>query len=86
MKRTQIYLDEEIYKYLKAESNRTGKTISEIIREKIRAEINQSKENLIKAIDEVAGIWKDKAEDIEETVRNLRNGSRNPMIGKDNLI
>ena len=76
MKRTQIYLDEEVYKYLKAESKRTGKSVSEIIREKWRTEINQSKENLIKAIDETAGIWQYKTEDVEETIRNIKNRSR----------
>ncbi|MDQ7056405.1 MAG: ribbon-helix-helix domain-containing protein [Persephonella sp.] len=76
MKRTQIYLDEEVYKYLKAESKRTGKSVSEIIREKLRTEINQSKENLIKAIDETAGIWQYKTENVEETIRNIRKGNR----------
>ncbi|NPA51436.1 MAG: CopG family transcriptional regulator [Aquificae bacterium] len=76
MKRTQIYLDEEVYKYLKAESKRTGKSVSEIIREKLRAEINQSKENLVKAIDETAGIWQYKTENVEETIRNIRKGKR----------
>jgi len=76
MKRTQIYLDEEVYKFLKAESKRTGKSVSEIIREKLRTEINQSKENLVKAIDETAGIWQYKTEDVEETIRNIRKGNR----------
>lgn len=75
MKRTQIYLDEEVYKYLKAESKRTGKSVSEIIGEKLRTEINQFKENLIKAIDETAGIWQYKAENVEETTRNIRKGN-----------
>ena len=76
MKRTQIYLDEEAYKYLKAESKITGKSISEIIKEKLRTEINQFKENLIKAVDETAGIWQYKTEDVEETIRNIRKESR----------
>ena len=36
MKKIQIYLDDEIYKYLKEESLRTGKTISEIINKKLQ--------------------------------------------------
>jgi len=76
MKRTQIYLDEEIYRYLKSESKKTGKSISEIIREKLRAEINRSRENLLKAIDETAGIWQNRTEDVEEFVRNIRKGNR----------
>ena len=76
MKRTQIYLDEEVYEYLKAESKRTGKSVSEIIREKLRNEINQSKENLIKTIDEIAGVWKHRTENVEESIRNIRKGKR----------
>ena len=76
MKRTQIYLDEEIYKYLKAESKRTGKSLSEIIREKLRTDIKKSKENLLEAIKETAGIWQYKTEDIEKTIRMLRKGKR----------
>ncbi|WP_457622964.1 ribbon-helix-helix domain-containing protein [Persephonella sp.] len=76
MKRIQIYLDEEVYKHLKAKSKRTGKSVSEIIREKLRTEINQSKENLVKAIDETTGIWQYKSESVEETIRDIRKGNR----------
>ncbi len=76
MKRTQIYLDEEIYKYLKEESKKTGKSISELIREKLKKELNQNKENLLKAIKEVAGIWSYQTEDVEEFVRSIRRGKR----------
>ncbi len=76
MKRTQIYLDEEIYKYLKEESKKTGKSISELIREKLKKEINQNKENLLKTIKEVAGIWSYKNEDVDNYIRNMRKGKR----------
>ena len=76
MRRTQIYLDEEIYKYLKEESKKTGKSISELIREKLKKEINQNKENLLKVIKEVAGIWNYQAEDVESFVRDIRKGNR----------
>ncbi len=76
MRKTQIYLDEEIYKYLKEESLKTGKTISELIREKLRKEINQNKESLLKAIKEVAGIWSYQNEDVESFVRDIRRGER----------
>ncbi len=36
MKKVQIYLDDETYKYLKEESLRTGKTIPEIINKKLQ--------------------------------------------------
>ncbi|GAB6072403.1 hypothetical protein JCM14244_07800 [Venenivibrio stagnispumantis] len=92
MKRTQIYLDEEIYKYLKEESLKTGKTISELIREKLRKEIDQNKETLLKAIKEVAGIWSYQTDDVENFLRNLRKGERAlnkkhyPMMDKEELM
>ncbi len=76
MKRTQIYLDEELYKYLKEESKKTGKSISELIREKLKKEINQNKENLLKTIRETAGIWSYQTEDVENYIRNMRKGKR----------
>ncbi|WP_457635535.1 ribbon-helix-helix protein, CopG family [Persephonella sp.] len=36
MKKIQIHLDDKMYKYLKEESLRTGKTISELINEKLQ--------------------------------------------------
>ncbi|WP_457623777.1 hypothetical protein [Persephonella sp.] len=43
--------------------------------------MNKTKENLIKTIDEIAGIWKDRTEDIEKTVRDLRKEElKNPDI------
>ena len=76
MKRTQIYLDEEIYKYLKEESKKTGKSISELIREKLKKEINQNKEKLLKTLRETAGIWSYQTEDVESYIRNMRKGKR----------
>ena len=76
MKRTQIYLDEEIYNFLKEESKKTGKSISELIRDKLKKEINQSKEKLINNIKETAGIWSYKTENVENFVREIRRGKR----------
>ena len=76
MKRTQIYLDEEIYQYLKEESKKTGKSISELIREELKKEMNQNKENLLKAIKEVAGIWNYQTENVEDFIRSIRRGKR----------
>ncbi len=76
MKRTQIYLDEEIYKYLVEESKKTGKSISELIREKLRKEINKNTQKLIENIRKTSGIWKDREFDTESYIRNLRKGNR----------
>jgi len=72
VKRTQIYLDEETFEYLKAESSLRGVTISEIIRESIRGKRHQSTEKILSALDDVAGVWKNRKFDIEKYVRGLR--------------
>lgn len=46
MKRTQIYLKEEQYDYLAAESKNRGKSIAEIIRELVDKNISSKGKNL----------------------------------------
>ena len=72
MKRTQIYIDEETFEYLKAESSLRGTTISEIIRESIRDKRHQRTEKILSALDEVAGVWKNRKFDIEQYIKDLR--------------
>ncbi len=50
MRRTQIYLDEEIYAYLKRESKLRKKTISELIREAIKEKIQNSKDKMLSTL------------------------------------
>ncbi|RUM44512.1 MAG: CopG family transcriptional regulator [Desulfurobacterium sp.] len=75
MRRTQIYLDESLYSLLKRESREKGKTVSEIIRERLwktfESDLNR-KEALLEAAKEVFGIWKDREFDVESCVRTLR--------------
>lgn len=72
MKRTQIYLDEEIYSYLKRESRIRKKTISELIREALKEKMARRKVKLLKALEEVKGIWSDRDIDPTSFVENLR--------------
>jgi hypothetical protein len=72
MKRTQIYLDEEIYSFLRKESSITGKSISEIIRDTLKEKLNKDISKLIKSAEEVFGIWSDKEFDTNEYIRSLR--------------
>lgn len=72
MKRTQIYLDEEIYSFLRKESSITGKTISEIIRDTLKERLNRDLGKLIKSAEEVSGIWSDREFDTNQYIRNLR--------------
>ena len=67
MRRTQIYLDDEIYEILKKESLILGKSASQI-----------NKSNKISdAIDDSKGTWKDKPDfKINYFIRKLRKGNR----------
>jgi hypothetical protein len=72
MKRTQIYLDDEIFRYLDHESKNEKKSISEIIRESIRDKMHSRSINLISKMNSVFNMWKDKNINPEKYIRNLR--------------
>jgi len=56
MRRTQIYLDEEIYAYLKRESILRKKTVSELIREALKEKMTNRQKRILKALNEVKGL------------------------------
>lgn len=82
MKRTQIYLDKDIYLVLKKESALKKKNISSIIRDTLREKfLNKKHTNAIAA---AAGIWKDRKFDVDEYIRKLRKGTRSKeLYGED---
>lgn len=79
MKRTQLYLDEEMARTLVALSRQSGKTVSGLVRESVR-----EKYMARKGIDKVAlarqlsGIWAHRADlkEVDRIVRRLRRGAR----------
>ena len=79
MKRTQLYLDDDMARVLATVSRQRGATISELVRECVREKFGRSD-----ALDKVAmarrlgGIWKDRADlgDTGRFVRKLRTGTR----------
>jgi len=76
MKRTQIYLDEETYRYLKKESENKHLPISELIRESIREKMNRKVQKMLKATDRISGIWKDREMDVDRYVRSMRKNRK----------
>ncbi|HNZ27815.1 MAG TPA: CopG family transcriptional regulator [Spirochaetota bacterium] len=72
MKRTQIYLDEEMFDYLETESKLHSKSISELIRESIKEKIQGRNRNLLKNMKKVFGIWKNHKFDVDEYISDLR--------------
>lgn len=79
MKRTQLYLDEEMARTLATLSRQKGTTISELVRAGLRERYMQGKDlDKISLARSLAGIWKNRNDlkDIDATVRKLRKGSR----------
>jgi hypothetical protein len=72
MKRTQIYLDEDTYGYLKKESEIKHLSVSEVIRSSIREKMNRKLQKILTATEKVSGIWKDRDIDVERHIRALR--------------
>ena len=77
MRRTQIYLDDEIYEILKKESLIAGKSASQIIRENLKKNLLNKRNKISDAIDNSKGAWKDRPDfKINDFVRKLRKGNR----------
>lgn len=79
MRRTQLYLDEEMSRTLTAESRRRGTTVSALVREAVAAAYGRPAAGDRHAvIQRIAGVWADR-DDIGDTdafVRGLRRSTR----------
>jgi len=78
MKRTQLYLDEDIWNALHIQAHQAGTSISELVRQAVRDQYGISPENRRRAMQEWAGIWQGRNDvfDSEAYVRRLRKGTR----------
>jgi hypothetical protein len=83
MKRTQIYLDDDLWAALHAQAILGGTSISELIRIAARDRYMGNIEERRAAMMGIVGLWKDRT-DIENTeayIRNLRNDDRMERLG-----
>jgi nuclear transport factor 2 (NTF2) superfamily protein len=79
MKRTQLYLDEEMARILETLSRQKGTTISELVRASLRENYMPGKDlDKVGLARTLAGIWKSRGDlkDGRATVRKLRKGSQ----------
>ncbi|OFW12980.1 MAG: hypothetical protein A3H27_00885 [Acidobacteria bacterium RIFCSPLOWO2_02_FULL_59_13] len=78
MKRTQLYLDEDIWKVLHIRSRQSGTSISELVRQAVRDKYGISPAKRREAMQAWVGIWKDRKDlpSTEAYVRQLRKGGR----------
>ena len=75
MKRTQIYIDEDLFEILKMQSKLKNKRISNLIRETLREKYFKKREK-IGFLNNAAGIWKNRRFDTEKYIRTLRTDNR----------
>ena len=78
MKRTQLYLDEDIWKVLHIRSRQHRTSISELVRQAVRDRYGTSGANRRQAMAAFVGIWKDRDDlpDAKAYIRRLRRGTR----------
>ena len=83
MKRTQLYIDDDLSKILSTVSRQRGVTVSELVRGCIREAFggNQRTDKAALAR-QVAGIWKNRSDlvDVEKYVRGLRKDTRRKRL------
>ena len=83
MKRTQLYLDEDLWAALHAQAILGGTSISELVRVAARDRYMGNLEERRAAMMGIVGLWKDRTdiEDTETYIRNLRDDDRLERLG-----
>jgi hypothetical protein len=87
MRRTQLYLDEELWAALHARALLEEVTISELVRAAVREQYLGSHAERRSAMLGIAGLWKDRPDvgDAESMIRNLRDDDRLKRLGLGRL-
>ncbi len=86
MKRTQLYLDEEMARTLAALGRQQGKTVSELVRESVEAKYMKRKDlDKAQLARQLAGVWRGRKDlkNIDRILRTLRAGTRLKRLGLD---
>jgi hypothetical protein len=83
MKRTQLYLDDELWTALHLRARLGGTTISELVRTAARDCYLGNLEERRAAMLGIVGLWKDRTDlpDTETYIRKLRTGTRLKRLG-----
>jgi len=85
MRRTQLYLDEDLWNALHARARRQGTTISNLVRQAARERYLGNLDGRREAMEAIVGIWKDRTDlpdSTEEYVRSLRHDTRIERLEK----
>lgn len=78
MRRTQLYLEDDLWTALHSKALLEGATISELVRVAVRERYMGNLEERKQAMLGIIGLWKDRDDlkDTETMVRRLRSGTR----------
>ena len=78
MKRTQLYIDDELWTVLRIQARQAGTSVSELVRQAVRDRYANSAESRRRAMQDWVGIWQGRKDvpDSEAYVRRLRKGTR----------
>jgi hypothetical protein len=84
VKRTQLYLEDDLWKTLHVLARQSGSTISELARSALREKYLNNAEKRKEALLSAVGLWKNRTDlpDTQTYVRNLRKGDRLKRISK----
>ena len=85
MRRTQLYLDDDLWNALHARARSMGTTISALVRDAARERYLGNLDERREAMEAMVGIWKDRTDlpdSTEECVRSLRRDTRMERLGK----
>jgi macrodomain Ter protein organizer (MatP/YcbG family) len=84
MRRTQLYLDDDVWNALHARARKQGTTISDLVRQAVRDRYLGNLDERCKAMEALVGIWKDRTDlpDSTEYVRSLRLDTRIERLEK----
>lgn len=83
MRRTQLYLEDEVWSALHVKSRESGQTMSELVRQTLREKYLGSTAQRASAMNAFVGSLSGSsgADDIQAQVRSLRKGSRLQRLG-----
>ena len=83
MRRTQLYLEDDLWQALHDKAAQDGTTVSELVRVAARDRYLGNREKRREAMISIVGLWKDRTdlEDTETVIRRLRRDTRAERLG-----
>jgi len=78
VRRTQLYLEDDLWKALHVQAQQSGATVSALVRDAVRDRYLAMSHRRKEAMNAFMGVWKDRKDlaDPERYIRRLRKGRR----------